>query len=397
MTLGRPGRLLAIALTLAFLAGGAVMTVRWLLGPDHLAQVIGGWVERELDARLSLGQPPGIRLVPRLKLTLDDIGIERDGQPLAAIDQLSLALPWSALWRDGLHVESLMLRGPRVTWPALAELLAGFSDDQGTERTPTLPRIAVGIRVENGTIVADLDQQPWRIDRISLVTTPLRSGRDFHLDAGARLHGSQVRTISLTASTRPVQANDRLQLDQLATRLIISPDNQPPAADAAITLNGRVHLASAGIALIDLDGQLPGWPDWAPALPGFLADTAIAVSARQPQPAAPLAISLQQPATPAQPAPATPDTGARSLAIVLQPDSLNQAIALRDQPLQAIAALRLQASMNQLDIGAVQLHGLRLELGTGPDAADTGPDTDAADDRGHADIDIDMEAGPGQP
>ena len=236
MIASRPGRLLAIALALAFLAGGAVLAVRWLLGPDNLAQVIGNWVGRELDAELVLGQPPGIRLLPRLQLTLDEVRIERDGQELAAVEQLSLALPWSILWREGLHVESLVLRGPRLTWPALGELLAAISGDgDAPARAPTLPRIAVGLRVENGTLIgADEDSgggaeegdgQPWRIERISLLTTPLRPGRPFHLDAGARLHGGQLRTLSLTASTRPEQAGDSLQLEGLPD---VS-DNQPPS------------------------------------------------------------------------------------------------------------------------------------------------------------------------
>ncbi|MCK9489773.1 MAG: hypothetical protein M0Q42_10340 [Xanthomonadales bacterium] len=379
MTLGRPGRLLAIALTLAFLAGGVVMTVRWLLGPENLAQVISGWVERELGAELSLGQPPGIRLVPRLQLTLDTIRIDRDGESLAAIDQLSLALPWSVLWRDGLRVESLNLRGPEISWPALTQLLAGFTDERDAERTPRLPQIAVGIRVENGTLLSGSTDEPWRIERISLVTTPLRSGRSFHLDAGARLRGNQVRTVSLTLTTRPAQANGRLQLDELAGRIIISPDNQPPAAEATIAIDGRVHLAEGGIALVDLDGTLPGWPDWAPDVLGFQADAPIAATARLTETGAPLALSLEQPAPEAESASRSSSASPpsmRTLAISIDPDSINAALSQLDRPLLAIGELHLQAAMNHLGIGPVQLHGLRLEIGPQGTDADSGDSDD---------------------
>ncbi len=201
---------------------GVFFGARWALRPDNLARVISNWAERELGAELSFGQAPGVRLVPRLQLSLRDLNLQRGGEMIASVGELNVALPWSALWRDGLSVESLILRQPLISLPALSALLRDLSKPETPTQAPTLPQIAVGIRVEDGSLLSGPGDDAWRLDRISMVTTPLREGASFHLDAGARIQGSQNRTVSLTLNATPDSAGRALKLDGINAKLVVS-------------------------------------------------------------------------------------------------------------------------------------------------------------------------------
>ncbi len=81
----------------------------------------------------------------------------------------------------------------------------------------------------------------------------------------------------------------------------------------------------------------------------------------------------------AAPSPTRTPPRTRSLAISVDPDSINSALSQLDRPLLAIGELNLQAAMNHLDIGAVQLHGLRLEIGPEAPASEPASEPDGDD------------------
>lgn len=340
----------------AMIATGVVLVLiaavffgaRWALRPDNLARVISNWAERELGAELSFGQAPGVRLVPRLQLSLSDLSLQRNGELIASIGELNVALPWSALWRDGLTVESLALRQPLISLPALSSLLRDLSKPETPAQAPTLPQIAVGIRIEDGTLLSGPGDDAWRVDRISMVTTPLREGASFHLDAGARVQGSQNRTVSLTLNATPDSVGRELQLDQINAKLVVSPDNQQLDAALAMQLEGRIHLDRDGLALVDLDGEVPGWPDWLPNVLDFGTDRPTQLVIRWLQPDQPLTLRLGQ--------------DQRALEATLDANDLQAAVALADRPLLALSAVRSRWQLDSLAVAGVRLEGIRIEV-----------------------------------
>lgn len=364
--MARRGVLIVIGVLVVALAI-AVIGVRWALRPENLARVISGWVERELEAQLALSEPPGLRLVPRLELTLSGVRLESRNILLGTAGELRVALPWSMLWSGGVRIESLTVREPVIDWPQLRELLAGLSDDEpSSPSAPRLPEIAVGVRVEDGVLHAGSDAPAWRIDRISLVTTPLHEGESFHLDAGARLVGTQSRTLSLTVSARPVSSPDALALEDISLRTVVSPDARPLADGIALSLAGSMRLSGNGLAALALGGDVPGWPEWLPAALGFAAGQPVAIEATLPDGGEWLSLLLRQ-------------SGHEAAAWVHVGD-IAAAMERLDRPLAALASVRSRWRIDAITAGGVRAEGIRIGIGepaTVPDAGAVDTDTDA--------------------
>lgn len=355
--------LIALLVLLALGAAGA-LTVRWLLRPDNLARVITGWVERELGAQLTLAESPGVRLIPQLQLGLEGARLERGGVLLASAEELRIALPWSTLWSGGFDIESLNIRRPVIAWPQLIALLRELSDPAAASQAPSLPSIAVGVRVEDGTLLSGDAADDWRIDRLSMVTTPLHGGQVFHMDAGARVRGTQSRTLSLSLRATPTRTRDELSLDNIALRLMISPDNLPLAQGMTIDLDGSLRIAEDGLASADVSGQLPGWPDWLPDLLGFGADQPIALTMRLDDGNDKVGISLVQ--------------GERTMAARADARDLSRVFSSMQRPLSAIARLRSHWTIDSLTLGDVKLEGIQLDIEEHDGASDpsTVPEND---------------------
>jgi hypothetical protein len=380
----RRGRgVLIAAVALLVLLASAVLLTRWVLRPDNLARVIAGWVERELEAQLALSEPPGLRLVPRLELTLSGVQLERNATLLGSAAELRVALPWSTLWSGGMRIESLTVREPVIDWPQLRVLLAELSDARPQDRAraaPRLPDIAVGVRVEDGVLHAGTDLPAWRIDRIALVTTPLHDGQPFHLDAGARLVGAQSRTLSLTVSARPQSGADSLSLEDIALRIVISPDARPLADGMTLSLAGSMRLSERGLTALALRGDVPGWPDWLPAALGFGAWQPVDIEATLPDGGDRLSLSLRQ-------------SGHEAGAEIHVAD-VAAAMSLADRPLAAIASLRSRWRIDAVTAGGVRAEGIRIDIGSpSAAAAEVAAGADRAPFDGDADVAADADAG----
>lgn len=356
----RNRRILIAALLTVSVVLGLVLSVRWLLGPENLARVITAWVEREWQARLSLREAPGVRLIPRLQLSLRGVQLERDGDSIATAEELNIALPWSTLWTGGVRVESLSLRRPVLNWPALSTLLGDLAEHETGPRAPRLPQIEVGIRIEDGELYSGSDLEDWRLDRISLVTTPLLDGERFHLDAGARLRGQESRSLSLTLRTVPRGTPRELKLDDIVARLVVSPDGMPLNNGMVVEINGELLLDARGPARIDIDGRLPGWPDWLPNLLEFHTDETVELTVRwlDDQDGAVLVASLGQ--------------NGQVLEARLDGRDLRTAMAKIDRPLAALLAIRGQWRLDSLRIGELEFEGIDFDVRpvVDPDAND---------------------------
>ncbi len=344
--------LIAALLTLS-IAFGLVMAVRWLLGPENLARVISAWVEREWQAQLSLREAPGVRLIPRLQLSLRGVQLQRDGASIATAEELNIALPWSTLWSGTIRVESLGLRRPVLNWPELAKLMADLGEAETGPRAPSLPEIEVGLRIEDGELHSGPGAEDWHLDRITLVTTPLLDGQRFHLDAGARVRGRESRSLSLTLRTIPRASARELALDEISARLVVSPDQAPLNDGMIVEISGELLFDARGPARIDLDGRLPGWPDWLPNLLDFRSNEVVELVVRwlDDDDGPILVASLGQ--------------GEQVLEARLDGHDLNAALAVIDRPLAALLALRGQWRLNTLRIGDFSFEGLKLEVSDG--------------------------------
>lgn len=350
----RGRRTLIILGLVAVLLAGTVIGVRWVLRPDNLARLIVNWTERELGATLTLAESPGVRLLPRLQVNLAGARVERGGTLVASAEELNLALPWSVLWTGQARVESLHLRRPVIAWPELMDLLGNLSGDAGPTRTPRLPQIEVGIRVEDGTLLSGDGENDWRLDQLSLITTPLRDGEPFNLDAGARLRGAQNRALSLTMHTRPRNDDDGIALDEARLRWVVSPDGQPLADGLTMELGGRLHLDAIGLNHVDLAGTLPGWPEWLPDPLRLDAAQPVALDFDMDESDNVLRFELSQ--------------GSQHFLAELAADEANMALAQLENPVAAIAAIRGQWRLDAIDVAGVRIEGIELDVRTLPAA-----------------------------
>ncbi len=366
----RGRRTLIVIGLLAVLAAGTVIGIRWVLRPDNVARLIGNWTERELGATLTLAEAPGVRLLPRLQVHLSGARVERDGVLAASAEELNLAMPWSVLWTGQTRVESLQLRRPVIAWPELMDLLANLSDDSGPARTPRLPRIEVGLRVEDGTLLSGDGDDDWRLDQLSLITTPMLDGEVFNLDAGARLRGRQSRALSFTLRTRPRNDATGIALEDTQLRWVVSPDGQPLSDGLGMELSGRLHLDAIGLNHVDLAGTLPAWPDWLPDPLGLDPNLPVSIAFRLDEGDNELRFELSQ--------------GSQHFQAELAADEANMALAQLGNPIAAIAAIRGEWRLQALEIGAARIEGIELDVRTLPPVAAPGdePSTRDGDPRG---------------
>lgn len=366
----RGRRTLIVLGLVGVLVVGAAFGVRWVLRPDNLARLIGNWTERELGASLTLAESPGVRFLPRLQVRLAGARLERGGELVASAEELNLALPWSALWTAQTRVESLHLRRPVIAWPELVDLLGGLSSDQAPARVPRLPAIDVGLRIEDGTLLSGSNDDDWRLDQLSLITTPLRNGDVFNLDAGARLRGTQSRALSLTVRTRPRNDATGIALDDILLRWVVSPDGQPLSNGLSMELGGRLHLDAVGFNHVDLAGTLPGWPEWLPDPLALDANQPVSLQFQLDESDNLLRLELVQ-------------NDHRFLA-ELAADEANMALAQLDNPIAAVAAIHGRWQLDAIDIAGARFEGIELDVQPvaptttpdGDDVSETTPDSD---------------------
>lgn len=348
----RGRRTLIVLAVAAALAGAAILAVRWVLRPDNVARMIAAWSGRQLGATLTLAESPGVRLLPRLQVQLAGARLEREGELVASTEELNVALPWSVLWTGQVRIESLHLRRPVIAWPELMDLVDNLAPGEGVASVPRLPRVEVGLRVEEGTLLSGDGEDDWRLEQVSLITTPLRDGEVFTLDAGARLRGRQNRVLSLTVRMRPRNDAQGIAMEDTLLRWVVSPDGRPLADGLTMELRGGLHLDAIGLSQVDLAGTLPGWPDWLPDPLGLDAGQPVNLSFRLHEGENVLRFELDQ--------------GGQHFLADLAADEANMALAQLDNPVAAVASIAGRWELRTLDVAGVHIEGVELEVRTLP-------------------------------
>lgn len=141
-------RWLKIALVLLVLLGtGLVLAVRYLAQPERVAALLAEQARDRLGLALSFEGEARYRLWPQLHLQLQQTRLALPGEtnPLLALQQLDVSLPWSSLRDSRLVIEQLRLQQPQLDVAVLQRWL-----DQPSEAV--LPDLSLHLLVDAGEI-----------------------------------------------------------------------------------------------------------------------------------------------------------------------------------------------------------------------------------------------------
>lgn len=332
--------LLAIAGMAAALLLMALGTVYTLLQPERFsamlqAQAHGAGLE------LRLASPASPSLFPRPAIELRGITVTAlDGNvPILLAARGSLALPWRALLQRQTVISRLQIEAPRVDLDALQAWLAE-QQPHDSHGSPILPRIDAGVSIDRGSIVRG---NQVLLDDLSLDAGSLHPDRVFTLDAQALSDGApwQLRLHLIPGLRAGV-----LRLDDIG--LTLSRQD-----GSLLKLAGEARWRGAADADAQLAGQIEddGQPSYALGLTLRPAD--------QNQPLN-LHLTLQGPGQHV-------DLSMPPLALMHWWNQLRD----EDNPQLAMPPLDGQIDADQLDMGGVQIKGLKIRAGTAVPAGST--------------------------
>lgn len=146
----------------------AALLLAWLLQPQRSGGFLLVRLGRALDLQIT-AQGIDYRLRGTPQLTLDGVVVKQPGRPetLLTVSRARIALPWSTL-RSGdadLVLDRIELDAPQLDLAAAQRWLAA----RPPAAAPRIPRIARGLRVNEGRILGD----GWRIESIAIALPAL--------------------------------------------------------------------------------------------------------------------------------------------------------------------------------------------------------------------------------
>ncbi len=347
------------ALVLAALLAALAWHVHALLQPERFTTLL----ERDLAAAgltLTLQAPAEPKLFPHPGVELHGLALANTGAstPLLRADAATIVVPWRALLRGDAAIERVDIDAPHVDLGELKALLARLPHRAGP---PTLPTIATGVHMHQGTLS---DHGSPLLFGFSVDTGALAPGQPFQLDATARDASGRVLDASLvTVPAAPrdgavVFAPIRLRFDA--------------AGSVGVQLAGRGTWRGGEDLALELTGTLRH---------GALAAPPAASASSAPAPAA----SSVPPVTDRLAVSMTPRQGTTPFAIALKVDGADATVDVTMQPTEIvgwwnrllagepgqIAAQPFagHARIQRLELGPFKAQGLQIEAG--PDAAAT--------------------------
>lgn len=341
---------------LALLLLCAWFGLRFLLQPARLSAFLLQQAEAATGLRFTLEQPADVGVWPDLHLVLQGLTVRapNDAAPILRGDRVELVLPWSALRGESLRLRELRLMPMVLDLDALLRWLDTRAE-LGPPAPLRLPQLNAGLHVTRSRITYG----EWVLADVDLQLLGLRAGESSTLTLGGILSGPQVHLpFQLKSVFVPRQAGNEIRLEPLAFSL-----QDAPGSESWLEATGRAALDHPQQLRFAFDARLPRWPVEWPALPLPLEPSG------DPRVSAKLAYA------------GTPQLqGALELQVSRAAESLSAQLQLGDllawtadrwaQPLPplhgAVAAPRLQ-------LGAVQMHGVRLRLeADAPAATGTG-------------------------
>lgn len=359
------------ALVLAVLVAALAWHVHALLQPERFTTLL----ERDLAAAgltLTLQAPAEPKLFPHPGVELRGLTLVNTGAdtPLLRADAATIVVPWRALLRGDAAIERVDIDAPHVDLGEFKALLARLPHRAGP---PTLPTIATGVHMRQGTLT---DHGVPLLFGFSVDTGSLAPGQPFELAATAR-----------NASGRPLDAS-----------LVTVPAAPRDGAIAFAPIQLHFDAASGASLRLEGHGTWRGGEDLTLELAGTLRHMALAPSS------APVAsASASAPAPAASVAPPdvdrltvvmTPRRGAKPLEIALTVDGADAKVDATVQPteiagwwsrLMAVAGGPMpaqpfsgRANVQRLELGPLKARGLEIEAVPDPASSTAAPPAPAS-------------------
>ncbi|MEZ5317590.1 MAG: translocation/assembly module TamB domain-containing protein [Vicinamibacterales bacterium] len=240
----RGGRLihwtgLALA-ALAILAIVALFVVQTPWAEDRVRTLIVNRVSAAIDGDLRIARIDGSLLGD---VTLHDVVLTHDGQPVFAADAVRVRYRPVRVWRDALSIDEVEITGPRVN---LVEGADGWNVARlAKPRAPDAPPARIGfdiarLRLTDGTV----DVRP--------AAGTARALHDLALDTSLAYRGGTLRLdVRRLAATDPATA---LALREVSADVTVGADGWHVEDLAATTSGGRMTGDVSGEAGTGLDG-----------------------------------------------------------------------------------------------------------------------------------------------
>lgn len=356
--------LIALAVLGALIAAGVWVAGR-LLQPERLTALVLDRAETALGLQLSVAAPAdyALRPEPRLVLTGLSARMPGDANPLLRAARVQLALPWATLTdRDaGVVVTRIVLDAPELDLAALRRWQATRPDSAAALATPTLTD---GLDIDAGRILGE----GWTLTDIALALPALAQDTATTLTASGVFERGTLRApFDAALTTTPRVRGEQIVLDALALRFS-SDTAQSPSPMPSLTAAGQLGFGrSYDLALA---GELLRWPASWPALPEPLASSTSPLPftlgyARALDFSEPLTMTLAR-------------DDARLAARLAIPSIIDWLGADAATPLPPLLGT---FNADQLQVGAVTLHGVSITVDEDAPAADaSNPDARDAGD-----------------
>lgn len=275
---------------LAVLAALALLAAWWVdrqLEPVRLANTVLSAVGKSQGLELSFSGTPDYSLRPEPRLRIPNLVARQPGgaAPMLTAREIEVSLPWATVWGDGpVVITRIALQSPALDMAALNDWLDGRPDSGETE----LPTLTDGVSIRDGRLTA----RDWRVESLSLALPKLAPGQPASIDASGRFLQA-TREISFAAQLEAGTAglDTALRLNsagQLRDETLDLPwslalDGRLEASGERLRLiaeriewkarsplpdfSGAGELTSGESLALELQGELPNWPEAWPTLP----------------------------------------------------------------------------------------------------------------------------------
>lgn len=275
---------------LAVLAALALLAAWWIdrqLEPVRLANTVLSAVGKSQGLELSFSGTPDYSLRPEPRLRIPNLVARQPGAaaPMLTAREVEVSLPWATVWGDGpVVITRIALQSPALDMAALDDWLDGRPDSGETE----LPTLTDGLSIRDGRLTA----RDWRVESLSLTLPSLAPGQPASVDVSGRFLQAardisfaaqlEAQTAGLDTALRLTSAghlrDETLDLPwslALDGRLDASGEPQRLVAERIEwkarsplpDFSGAGEFTVGDSLALELEGELPSWPEAWPTLP----------------------------------------------------------------------------------------------------------------------------------
>lgn len=275
---------------LAIFAALALLAAWWVdrqLEPVRLANTVLSAVGKSQGLELSFSGTPDYSLRPEPRLRIPNLVARQPGAaaPMLTAREVEVSLPWATVWGDGpVVITRIALQSPALDMAALNDWLDGRPDTGETE----LPTLTDGVSIRDGRLTA----RDWRVESLSLALPKLAPGQPASIDASGRfLQATREISFAAQLETGTAGLDTALRMNsagQLRDETLDLPwslalDGRLEASGEPLRLiaeriewkarsplpdfSGAGELTSGESLALELQGELPNWPEAWPTLP----------------------------------------------------------------------------------------------------------------------------------